>query len=155
MAVYGRFHYRKLQPSRRSQPQLLRGNADDQAASPSYLGLLREVVIAGNHRTDVVESAGENHHRDMNQDEQDNRKRGDKMNGACALAASEQVREPMKQGVETRRHRQAGENDHRQQQEDDKEISELLQHIIAPGFVASGESQLDVIGKRFADPAQA
>jgi len=37
----------------------------------------------------------------------------------------------------------------------DKEISELLQHIIAPGFVASGESQPDVIDERFADPAQA
>jgi hypothetical protein len=61
----------------------------------------------------------------------------------------------MKQGIETRRHRQAGESDHRQQQEADKEISELLQYIVAPGFVASGESQPDVIDERSADPAQA
>src|SRR5262249_53309051 len=61
-----------------------------------------EVVMSGNHRADVVENTGENHHRNMNQDEQDNRKRGDEMDGAGALAATEQVREPMEQGIETR-----------------------------------------------------
>src|SRR5262249_36462191 len=61
-----------------------------------------EVVMPGNHRADVVENPGGNHHRDMNQDKQDNRKRGDEMDGACALAATEKVREPMEQGIETR-----------------------------------------------------
>src|SRR5215475_9714698 len=49
---------------------------------------------------------------------------------------------------------QPGENDHRQQEEYDDKIGELLEHIVMTGFVALGESQPDVIDERAADPAK-
>src|ERR1051325_9438941 len=84
-------------------------------------------IAARDHRADIVPGPGEYDHDDGNDEKRDKGKGTDEMNRARALAAIENPQQPGKCCVHCRRHRQSGQHNERPENEDDGEVSELLQ----------------------------
>src|ERR1044071_1365207 len=81
----------------------------------------------------------------MDDEEGDQPECENKMDGAGSLPPAEQRREEMKARIKPRRHRHAGQDHHRYQNEDDGEIGELLQHVVVPGLVPLRKAKPDVL----------
>ena len=92
-----------------------------------------EVVVVG-AEGDVVEvgrEAGEGDQGHVADEEQDEGDHHEEVDRACDLAVAEQARVPAEAVVEGGRHRQAGEDRQRREDEDDREVGELLQRVVA------------------------
>src|SRR5689334_7857471 len=81
----------------------------------------------------------------MHDEEQDEQVGGDEVDGARRLAAAEQVNEHRRDGVEPRRHGEAGQHDGWEQDENDGDVGELLQRVVPLGGRAGDALELDVM----------
>jgi hypothetical protein len=81
----------------------------------------------------------------MNQYENSDQHRSDKMNGASALAAIEHRGQPGTGGVDSRRHSQTRGQEQGREPKDHSDIRQLLQHIIMSCCWAFWKSQPEMV----------
>ena len=70
---------------------------------------------------------------------------GDEVDRARRLPAAEEVEQPGPGGVHARRHGEAGQDHDRDQDQQHREVGELLQHVVAPRGLPLGEVQRGVV----------
>ena len=99
------------------------------------------------HRADVVEEPGENHLENVNHDESDKRKTGNKVNRPCGLASSEDGQEPGERSIDRRRHRQTSQHNQRRHDEQDTGVGQLLKDVVPLGFFTAWMSQEQMISE--------
>src|SRR5215468_6577701 len=87
----------------------------------------------------------------MDGDEDHNPGCGDEVDGARRLPAAKHIEKDREDGVHARRHGEPGEEHERQENQRDDEIGKLLQHVIAFGLLALGESKPGMFADRGAD----
>ena len=87
----------------------------------------------------------------MNQYERDDQPGCNEVNRACGLASAEEIDPSGEQRIDARRHRESHQDHQRQQNEDDDEIGELLQNVVARGRYALLVAKQQVILDRLAD----
>src|SRR5262249_23782647 len=87
----------------------------------------------------------------MDGDEDHNPGCGDEVDGARRLPAAKHIEKDREGGVHAWRHGEPGEEHERQENQRDDEIGKLLQHVIAFGLLALGESKPGMLADRGAD----
>src|SRR5690242_2521926 len=70
-------------------------------------------ITTGDHRAQIVPGAGQDHHDDVHEEECDERKRAEEMDGTRALSPAEDPGQEWEGAVHRRRHGETGENDQR------------------------------------------
>src|SRR5689334_12669355 len=88
--------------------------------------------LARDHCSRAIFESSTTNHDNVNEQEQYKDQRGEEMNGACRLLASEGRRREGKHRYECGRHRQTRPYHQREQTEYDHEIRKALKHVIRP-----------------------
>ena len=113
-----------LAPSQSQPPRSSAGAARPAVSSRRrVIGLIArssfgKPVAAGDHRADLVQRPGEDHHDQVHDDEQHQEPGGDEVDRARRLPPAEQVEQPRPGRVHRRRHGQPGQHHHRDQHEE-------------------------------------
>src|SRR5262249_21062387 len=93
-------------------------------------GLRIDLILAGEHRSDVVPDARDEHEHDVDDHEEHDQRGADELDGARWLAAAVEVVQPRKRRGHARRHHQPGKNDQRQDAEDHDQVNQFLQDVV-------------------------
>ena len=110
-----------------------------------WSSLRLDCVAARDHRSDFIDRAGEDHHRDMNQEEAEQQPHGDEVDRAGRLTAAEQV-DQAKAARDRRPATCRGRSGpSRKQNQEHRSVGQLLEDVVSARRLPSRESQPRVI----------